>query len=675
MAEEREREGEVAMFGLLALLAAGCTPENPPLVAVSAPAAWAPVLVDHARSLPHAVPVTESAVPPATDSGAALRVLVEDDAGRCAECFVVTEAEGAFVVAAGGVSGAMYGLAQLMEWHGWRFAHPFDTEVPEVPKLSSAAQLGKPFAPEMARRGYHPHTLHPIEAMYDVWGDPDPKRAAAMLDWVVRNRGNYLQWPGVDNIVEDSQARERWAASTAEVISAAHARGMKVGVGVQLFGLSNLQQAYDLLDSSGEDADDAAAMAARWKILTQGVPWDEVSLSFGEFFSADPDLFIGRVEMAYDTLQDAAPGTAMNAVIHVGGNDDVQVEYQGQRMTYYFLSTFADRPIEPFVHTVMYYNLYEDAGGAYGLDSFTEHREFLETSLTDGHSVTYFPESAYWVAFDDSVPVYLPLYIRSRWLDMSTLRNKGLPLDRHVLFASGWEWGYWQNDAATLRMNYTLPTSWEEAVRDLFAEGTTADSVIAAAEAQRVLIDARLGPYLAGRDIAMDIGDRAGIYSQPRRSTPAEVAALSEADRAAFATTVVAGLRTLADAQDAAAAGLGSDRWAAEVGDGLAVNAARARYIAALYQAVLDQAAGGDPTANLEEADKWLAAAGAAIGSRHTHLHDPVGERLYQDNLNPTLYDYGYLANAHTQCFWMRERGEVRKLLLGEAYADPGCTF
>lgn len=659
------------MFAFLA----ACVTENPPLVAISAPESWQAVLTDHVKSLPHVVPVTADSQAPGEDTGAALRVLITEDDSRCGECFVVTEVEGTFEVAAGGAAGAMYGLAQLMEWHGWRFSHPFDTDVPSTLSLSPSAELDTSFAPEMARRGYHPHTLHPTEAMYDVWGAPDPSRATAMLDWVVRNRGNYIQWPGLDNVVLDTTARARWAENTATVIEAAHAREMKVGVGVQLFGLSNLQLAYDLLDRSGEEAEDAAAMAARWKILTEGVPWDEVSLSFGEFFSADPDLFIGRVEMAYDTLQDAAPGTALNAVIHVGGNEDVQVEYQGKSMTYYFLSTYADRPIEPFVHTVMYYDLYEDAGGAYGLDSFTEHREFLEEALTDGRTVTYFPESAYWVAFDNSVPIYLPLYIRSRWLDMNTLREKGLPLDRHVIFASGWEWGYWQNDAATLRMNYSLPPDWESAVRALFVDTGTADAVVAAAEAERSLIDARLGPYLAGRDIAMDLGDRAGIYSQPRRSTPAEVAALGEAERAAFAATVVGGLRTLADALEAAQQGVGTDRWGTEVADGLSVTAARARYVAALYAAVVTHAGGGDPATELAEADRQLATGEAGIQDRHGRLHDPLPERLITDNLNPTLYDYGYLTNGHTQCFWMRERGEVRELLLGESYSDPGCTF
>ncbi len=652
------------------LLLASCAPEAP--LAVAVPAEWLDVVTDHAASLPHAVLVTEGAAPPVAG---ALDVRLEAD-DRCEECFRVEREGEGFLVRAGGVPGALYGLAQVMEWHGWRFPHPFHTVVPDSPSLADDAGLDVDFAPEMERRGYHPHTLHPIEAMYDVWGAPDVARAAAMLDWVVRNRGNYVQWPGLDDIASDPATAERWRPAAAEIVDAAHARGLEVGVGVQLFGLSNLQLAYDLLDDSGTDAEDEAAMLARWRTLTEGVAWDEVSLSFGEFFSAEPTLFIGRVEMAYDTLQEVAPGTRMNAVIHVGGNEDVQVEYDGRTMTYYFLATYADRPIEPFVHTVMYYGLYEDAGGAYGMDAFTEHREYLEAALAAGEQVTYFPESAYWVAFDVSVPTFLPLYVHSRWVDLDTLRAAGTPLERHVLFASGWEWGYWLNDAATLRMGYTLPATWQDAIRPMYADPATADAVVAAAEAERVLVDERLAPYLAGRDIAMDLGDTQGILSQPRRTPFDEVAGLDAAARAALEADAVTGMRTLADALEEAGAGLDAgDPITAEVVDGLAVTAARARYVAALYAAVLAAAEGADPTAALAEADAAYAAGEAAIVRRHAALHDPEPERLRTRNGNPTLYDYGYLTNADTLCFWARERVQARKLLLDEAGSDPGCTL
>ena len=122
---------------------------------------------------------------------------------------------------------------------------------------------------------------------------------------------------------------------------------------------------------------------------------------------------------------------------------------------------FCDAALIPELHTVMFYDLYEDAGGAYGHDDFAEHRAYLLDRIAAGQPAAYFPESAYWVAFDDSVQLYLPLYVRSRWLDLDRLAADpaahGKPLDEHLIFSSGWEWGYWLGDYAALRASYQRP--------------------------------------------------------------------------------------------------------------------------------------------------------------------------------------------------------------------------
>lgn len=658
---------------LFILLACESLPTVP--LAIYAPDSLIPVLESHVASLPHDVRISTGE--PDLNETAQLVVILDISTGMPAEGFVVESTEFGMSIRAGDTAGALYGLAQTMEWHGWRFSNPFYTVVPAEPKLAADAALGTKFSPEISRRGLHLHTIHPTEAMFDLWGQPDRARADAMLDWVVRNRGNHVQWPGLDDIAENADTRTRWAEATALVVQDAHARGMTVGLGVQLFGLSNLQEAYDLLDDSGSDDEDRAAMEARWHTAMDGIAWDAISLSFGEFFSAEPEAFIGRIEMAYDTLQTVAPGTEMAATIHVGGNEEVQVEYDGKTMTYYFLADYADRPIEPSVHTVMFYNLYEDAGGAYGMDDFTEHREYLETKLASNELVNYHPESAYWVAFDNSVPTYLPLYVRSRWLDLYTLREKGLHLDRHDLFESGWEWGYWQNDAATLRMNYTLPDSWEAALSELFVDEQVAAASVAVAEAEHnALIQLRLAAYLAGRDVAMDIGATQGIFAQPDRIGFEELAELDVDTRGDFSNTVLVDLSTLAAAVEAADSGLDrDDPIAREVSDGIAVTAARARYVVALYEATLLFADGGDASVPLAEAESLLAAAQEIVHDRREHFHDPESDRLVTRAENPTLYDYGYLFNSDTLCFWNREMGQVRELVLRTNETDPGCTL
>jgi hypothetical protein len=64
-----------------------------------------------------------------------------------------------------------------------------------------------------------------------------------------------------------------------------------------------------------------------------------------------------------------------------------------------------------------------------------------------------------------SSPTHTPVYLRSRHLDLTRLNAVG-HLDDHVLFSTGWEWGYWLTDALALRMTYSLPATWDEPVAD-----------------------------------------------------------------------------------------------------------------------------------------------------------------------------------------------------------------
>lgn len=340
----------------------------------------------------------------------------------------------------------------------------------------------------------------------------------------------------------------------------------------------------------------------------------------------------------------------------------------------------------------MYYDLFEDAGGAYQHDDFAQHRRFLLDHLAAHQRVAYFPESAYWIAFDDSVPTYLPVYLYTRWLDLADIDEQaqamgGDPLREHVLFSSGWEWGYWQNDYVTLRATFARPERWQAPIEEMFApygdEGAALAARIAALATLQhdALIGRRLAPYLASTDILIETGYASGIVSQPRRPSFDEVAAMSPADRAAFVAQVLDPLDQLAAGTDAiarAVAGIGlsgRDPFSAEVRDGVAVDAARARFIAALYRAVAAHADGGAADALLATADAALDEAGRVVARRHAHLHDPEPSRLLDDGDNATVYHYGYLQEADTLCYWRRERAQARQLILGAADPVPGCVL
>ena len=346
-----------------------------------------------------------------------------------------------YTVAARDVLGAQYGAAAVLEDLGFRFRHPFDTYSPREPKAGAEGLLDHAVhAPQIRLRGLQLHTLHPIEGYFAFW-EPSPgstNDARHIIDWLIKNRGNYLQWVGLDNIMEP-MAHEKWQAFTRALIDYAHMRGVKVGLNVQLFGKSNLQLAFDLYDN--ENISLAQSLSERLPLITKELPFDIYDLSFGEFFNSEPQKFIDSTNQVATQLRSLAPASEMHAVVHVGATQRVQ--YDNRDLLYYFLVQYTDASIIPDIHTVMFYNLVDDAGGAYQHDNFFEHRDYITQRMCAGQRVAYFPETAYWVAFDDSVPMYLPLYVYSRWTDLKYLADQAaqpgcVPLDEHLLFSTGW---------------------------------------------------------------------------------------------------------------------------------------------------------------------------------------------------------------------------------------------
>ncbi|MEZ4364843.1 MAG: hypothetical protein R2939_00985 [Kofleriaceae bacterium] len=635
------------------------------------------------------------AVPPGTApaGGNQLALTVELDL-TCVECYRIDAAgagDRAWVVHAGDLLGAQYGLAHALENLGFRFRHPLDPSPPVRPAFDPAARagLGVLHQPTQAVRGLQLHTLHPTEAYFALW-EPGPtslEEARRIFDWVIKNRGNFVQWVGLDDIIDDADRHAAWRAHTQAVIALAHARGLRVGLNIQLFGQSNLQQAFDLSDDETGTVPLADELEARLPLITDGLPFDVYDLSFGEFFNSDPERFIASVDAWAAAMRTHAPAAELHGFVHVGA--DQRVTYANEDLIYYMLLKFADPSIIADVHTVMFYDLYEDAGGAYHHDDFEEHRQYLLDEMRAGRVGSYVPETAYWVAFDVSVPLYLPLYVRNRWLDLDGLAAdaaaEGLaPLHTHILFSTGWEWGYWLHDYAALRASYELPPAFEDGIVHAFGDDlgpAAAAEVAELARAQAATLgDARLVAYLAGRDLAIDAGDMVDIVSQPDRVGFAELADPSL--RAAFVADVLPGLTAMADdlgarADRIAALGLPDTRWGRELVDGFAITALRARFAAAAYRAAVAHAEGdaAGAGASLDAARALIVEGAAIVARRHRDLHTSRPARILDRGPNATLYQYGYLRHADILCYWEREAVELERMLGRTTAAAPGCLL
>ena len=94
-------------------------------------------------------------------------------------------------------------------------------------------------------------------------------------------------------------------------------------------------------------------------------------------------------------------------------------------------------------------------------------------------------------------------------------------LQDHVLFSSGWEWGYWLNDVATLRMNWSVPNDYCDTIEQILEPLNEPDlaPAISTAEVQHAaMIDDRLAPWTASLDAAMQAGAGLDIVAQPLRT-------------------------------------------------------------------------------------------------------------------------------------------------------------
>ena len=664
-------------YALLALLVA-CTSASDArfdTVTLSVPSGWSGAFTDFAAFTPNAALAIDDAFVPAAADGP-YRIAVVDDPAIPTEGYRVDAATPTtWVVHASDALGAQYGAADAFEHLGYRFRHPSDTLATLAPDLSG---LGVLHTPQVRVRGLHLHVLHPIEAYFAMWDHGHQDEYRRIVDWLIKNRGNYVQWPSLNDILDATRYAE-WQADTQQLIQIAHARGIRVGLGMELFGAANLQQAFDLVDDVTMPA--GPQIAARLPMIT-GLPFDAYDLSFGEFFDTAPQQFIDTVDEVARQLH-ALTTAEMHALVHVG--ETQRVTFNGENIIFYFLIQFCDPSIIPDIHTVMYYDLYEDAGGAYHHTDFSEHRQYLLDRMCARKPHAYHPEDAYWVAYDDSVPQYLPLYVRSRYLDLQRLSVAGCgPLDEHLIFSSGFEWGYWLHDVASLRTSYELPPTFDATIADAYAPDLPAAAPLftRVVQLQHVaLIDQRLAPYLAGRDAVIDAGRSLDVVSQPDRVTFDDLAAMAPADRAQFDHDVLAPLEAyrdaLADANRAlVSANLPDSRWSREIVDGFAIDLARARFSLATYRAVVDHLAGADADPDRAEATGALADAQAIVVRRDGDLHDTHGTRLTGKTPNHTVYGFGYLYMAATLCYWNRELAQVDAILTqSSTIVPPACIL
>lgn len=268
------------------------------------------------------------------------------------------------------------------------------------------------------------------------------------------------------------------------------------------------------------------------------------------------------------------------------------------------------------------------------------------------------------------------------------------PLDGHVTFSSGHEWNYWMHDYLTAKM------LWEPGANlDRFlglygsAYGScgakiTDDLTQFIGLERQYLFEKKRVAYVSGEDNAVDLGALTGHVIRELRKKFDDLVTGSEADRAAFESSVLADLDAFTKAvrpieDDVDARCRGSDAtlapWCNEMRDGMRVLRLRLEQQSLVYRAVLAYARG----------DKKGAASAFAAAKAKVDEATPVIQgraksyrfdagRLTNGYLNSTNYAFGYLRQAHTQCFWKREIEQARRIIEEDIIGGlptglPGC--
>jgi hypothetical protein len=567
-------------------------------------------------------------------------------------------------IAGGDARGRQYGLYDLLERFGFRFFHPEQTYVPAAADVTWPAALDVFEQPDWGRRGFHFHTMHPIEAsefvlvpsaQHEVW-------AKHLIDWLARNKQNYWQFELL-RTVDFDQAAPYFRG----LVDYSHAR--LVDVGLVVTWVFQQQKAWKLLPDAR--AEHQAELQQSLDQLMQ-VPWDHLNLEMGgtEFTSVNDKLQVAWMNDTVAYLAAKYPHTTASVKVHCS-SDQTAPDYGGINFNY--LPQFADERMGIYPHTVMYYALNGPAP-VYGNENYDALYHWMLSMIDGVRKVYYYPETAYWCSFDIDVPLFLPLYIFNRWNDMALLVDQGL--DGQVTFTSGHEWSYWLSDWSVARFTWNSRRLWTDALAwyakifgDAGPDLAAAIQDLALAQ-QDLLIDKNLASYLAGEDTWDELGYLFGATTHPKPVMFSELYRMNEADVRALQSGVIADLADAATRFDDLAQRVEAARakvparalaWYDELADSFQVDQLRAAHAHLLWAGAaarrlneLGVEPGGEAQAQqlFAQAKDITAQFRQVVAQREASYRYPL---FYSTGWkrSVTSYDFRYLFQA-SNAYWFR---------------------
>ncbi len=598
--------------------------------------------------------------------------------------------------------GCMYGLYRIAADLGVRYLHPEETYFPADPDAALPTGYdGAPDLPHFALRGFHEHTQHPI-VMSDVLLRPGVEGFRAMashtLRWLARNRQNVLFFHLLKTVDLDA-----WTPWMQDITT--EARGLGIGLGAVIGFVDQQQNAFKMIRDddvdplTGERRPDAAQIAAALdRVLASGLSYIGFQIGTTEFTKPPDGAVLGWLKAATEHVTDRWLSVRPFAWIHI--TCGLEADGGGP---FYHLPLQAPDALGAFVHTTMFYTLTSPAP-VYDCEDFTHQLDFL-AAASGARPLVFFPETAWWLGFDNNVPLVLPITGWSRAHDVQ-VELKPYEVEGHVTFTSGREWTYWMYDHHLTRLTWDADTSWEaylDWLKPVF--GPDGDALIAAevawTNAQRKwLYDTNplLIFYLAGELPQDEIGAQAGILARRPKLAYRTVRDMDDAAFAAWSTQDLGALRQMLAEHEAILATLPATpkgegtpqqiKLAAELREGLKLYVQRIRHVIALYEAVaesrafkLARAAGDDAAMTQAKAAAEAAQARAqaitaavlpVLKAAESRYRYPIELAAREKPETLTSYPFGYLAQTSTGYFWTRRDDQLGAFLASTFAAATG---
>jgi hypothetical protein len=596
--------------------------------------------------------------------------------------------------------GAMYGLYRIAWDLGVRYIHPEETFFPENTELSvPTVYNSQPDIPGFAHRGFHEHTQHPIPAsdfLLRPGRDDFRAMASRYLRWLARNRQNVVTFHMLKTV-----DLEQWLPYMTDIVGEAKLYGIHMG---PLIGFADQQQnAFKLVNVGATDEVTGEALSEDEQIrrgidllLQTGFTVLGFQVGSSEFTMIPEATILGWLDVMRQHLAQNYPQVRPYIWIHI--TCDLEIE---DGTPYYHLPLRSDPSVGAYVHTTMFYTL-EHPAPVYSCQDFSHQLDFLEEGAAQRRPQVFFPESAWWLGFDNNMPLVLPITGWSREYDVREVlpryEDAEYKIHGHATFTTGREWTFWQYDHYIAQLTWDRDLTWDQyldSIPELY--GTAGSSVASVLKEwtrlqQRHFYDENpeIFFYLAGELPQDELGLMSGILARrPKIPFPTilnmEDAAFDQWKVRDFDMLVrmkgeyQAILDELAPLEGANASH--QQKLYAEVRDSLYIYVRRIEHAIALYDAVAearrwyiearretpDESLHADALAaaemRLSEARGITTEISALLLKAEERYRYPLEILTARKPESLTAYKIGYLHETSTAYFWTRRDDQLAMLL------------